>query len=804
MARVDCHVHSIFSDHPSEWFLQRLGTKESYSQPEFVYEQAIKSGMTYVTLTDHNTIGGVMQLREKYPSRVFTGVESTAYFPEDGCKVHILVYGLNESQFTEIERLRTNIYELRDYLKNQNLAHSVAHATFSVNGKLSLEHLEKLILLFDVYEGINGSRDRKSNLTWASVLENLDQSKIESLQRKYDIEPFSKDSWIKSYTGGSDDHAGFFIGKTYTISDAETPEEFVESLKEKRTFASGRNNDYQCLAFSVYKIAYDFSKTRTKKGSSLFGVLTEAMIGNDFDTLKSKLMLHKLSFRKKGQSRIPDLLVELTSSLKKNQHMPVETRLQLVYDKLSDISDSFFLMMIDAIRNDITKGDIISLIRNVSLSLPGVFLSVPFFSSLKHMHQNRKLLDKLKREFSPQSNFSKKVLWFTDTIDDLNGVSETIKNIAWRASEREAQLKIVICNKHTDTDTVLPPNVLRLPVITSYTPSFYNTYTMQVPSILKSLELICNESPDEIVISTPGAVGLIGLLAARLLNIKTTGVFHTDFTRQADQVIGDEFVSTVIESYTKWFYHSLDNIKVPTLEYMNILNDRGFDLKKMSLFRRGIDSSVFYPYLNKSTLEKYTITNGLTLLYIGRISKDKNIDFLINVYKKIIETRPDVKLLIVGDGPYRAALQESLKKLDRVVFTGRLDRNTLPPIYSSADLLVYPSNTDTFGMTVLEAQSCGLPALVTDIGGPREIVINNRSGFVISSNKVSDWVNKINEIFDMIEKYPDRYLEMRNDTHQRIATAYNWDCALNDIMGEDESSVVMECIPKNQKFVYSQ
>jgi glycosyltransferase involved in cell wall biosynthesis len=803
MARVDCHVHSIFSDHPSEWFLQRLGTKESYSPPELIYEQAIKSGMTFVTLTDHNTMDGVMQLMGKYPSKVFTGVESTAYFPEDGCKVHILVYGLNKSQFTEIERLRTNIYELRDYLRNQNLAHSVAHATFSVNGKLSVEHLEKLILLFDVFEGINGSRDRKSNQTWASVLENLDSAKIESLQSKYDIEPFSDNSWIKSYTGGSDDHAGFFIGKTYTISDAETPDEFVESLKENRTFASGRNNDYQCLAFSVYKIAYDFSKTRTKKGSSLFGILTEAMIGNNFDTLKSKLMLHKLSFRKKGQNRIPDLLFELTNSLKKNQQMPVETRLQLVYDKLSDISDSFFLMMIEAIKGDITKGDVIGIVRNVSLSLPGVFLSVPFFSSLKHMHQNRRLLDQLNHEFNLQSSISKKVLWFTDIINDLNGVSETIQNIGWRAIERDVQMKIVICNNQTDTDAVLPPNVLRLPVITSYTPSFYNTYTMQVPSILKSLEIICDESPDEIVISTPGAVGLLGLLAARLLNIKTTGVFHTDFTRQADHVIGDEFVSTMIESYTKWFYHTLDNIKVPTMEYMNILNDRGFDLKKMSLFKRGIDSSVFFPSLNRSALEKYSITSGLTLLYTGRISKDKNIDFLINVYKRILESRPDVNLLIVGDGPYRAEMQESLKNYDRVVFTGRLDRNTLPPIYSSADLLVYPSNTDTFGMTVLEAQSCGLPALVTDIGGPREIVINNRSGFVISSNKVSDWVDKINEIFEMIEKYPERYLDMRNDTHQRITTAYNWDSALNDIMGEENSSAVTENkVHQNQESVY--
>ena len=150
MTKVDLHCHSFYSEHPSEWFLQRLGAKESYTEPQLIYDELIAKGMDFVTITDHNRIDGALILKNKYPEKIIIGLESTAYFPEDNCKIHILIYGLDREQFEQIQQLRTNIYELRDSLKEQNLAHAVAHATYSVNGKLTQDHLEKLLLLFDV------------------------------------------------------------------------------------------------------------------------------------------------------------------------------------------------------------------------------------------------------------------------------------------------------------------------------------------------------------------------------------------------------------------------------------------------------------------------------------------------------------------------------------------------------------------------------------------------------------------------------------------------------------------------------
>ena len=128
MLKADMHCHSIYSEHPAEWFLQKLGARESYTDPFYIYDRAMKKGMDLVCVTDHNQIEGPLLLKEKHPSKVIVGVESTAYFPEDCCKIHILIYGLNEMQFEMVNLIRNDIYELRSYLLETGLTHSVAHA----------------------------------------------------------------------------------------------------------------------------------------------------------------------------------------------------------------------------------------------------------------------------------------------------------------------------------------------------------------------------------------------------------------------------------------------------------------------------------------------------------------------------------------------------------------------------------------------------------------------------------------------------------------------------------------------------
>jgi glycosyltransferase involved in cell wall biosynthesis len=437
-------------------------------------------------------------------------------------------------------------------------------------------------------------------------------------------------------------------------------------------------------------------------------------------------------------------------------------------------------------------GDLIGLIKSVTTFLPGVFLSIPFFTSLNVLNQSRWLLDALSQEYiKPEDRKRKRVLWFTDTFLELSGVSATLQELANLTLDRNLDLIIVTCLPPlNERNADIPSNVIDLPCIHSYTPEFFRTYTLRLPSVMAALKIVSDAMPDEIYISTPGPVGLMGILAAKLLHIPSTAVYHTDFTRQLQQIIGDETICQVTEGYVNWFHSQADMVAVPTQEYTTQLERRGISRSKLRRFRRGINPSVFAPVASREyLLRTFGITDGITLLHSGRVSKEKNLDFLSTVYESVIKTYPKVNLIFAGDGPYYDEYRKKMRQHKRVFFTGRVDRASLPSLYSASNLLVFPSITDTFGMVVLEAQSCGLPALVSNFGGPQEIILNGKTGFIGESNNLEDWINKIAGIISMIESYPKLYLEMRVEARRHIMKNFNWDLVLEDIFGNTQNEL---------------
>jgi hypothetical protein len=600
MVKADLHIHSSFSAHPSEWFLQRLGTRESYSTPERIYHEARKRGMDFVTITDHNEIAASLLLKEKYPQSVITGVEVTTYFPENGCKIHVLVYGLTEAQYRMLNKVRPDIYELRQYIKEQNLAHTVAHPTFSINRKLTIEYIERLLLLFDYFEGINGSRSRIGNEIFMNVVTNITPEIIDTLFAKYHIEPYSETPWIKGLTGGSDDHSGLFIGRTYTCVEAETPEAFVEQLKCKNSSVAGRHNDYQGLAFAIYKIAYEFSKTRSKVlSSSLFHSINQLIFEQEAMDWKKRLMFGKMKFsREAREDTIKRLFFELIDTFQQNKDLTIETKLIVVYQKISEIADEFFKLLLVSIEKDIHQGDIISLIKNISGSIPGVFLSLPFFSTINMLHGSRTLLNELSRTYGNQScRKARKILWLTDGIEVLTVSKDAVTQYARSTYKDDPTIIPALCLPQEEDFGNFMPDLINLPFIYEYTPSFSPSCTLRFPSILTSLRMIYDAAPDEIFISTPGPVGLLGLLAAKLLHVNCTGIYHADVIYRTNQAIGDEKVCRVIDDFTRWFYSCADTLGVPSKECMDTLTKAGYNKDKMSLC--SMHEDVFIPPYEK-------------------------------------------------------------------------------------------------------------------------------------------------------------------------------------------------------------
>jgi len=383
----------------------------------------------------------------------------------------------------------------------------------------------------------------------------------------------------------------------------------------------------------------------------------------------------------------------------------------------------------------------------------------------------------------------KRILWFTDTINDLNGPSVTLKKLGWLAHEKNLKLFLVSSLLEEEITDELPPNFINLPFLYAFKLPYYDKYTMKIPALVRALKLIRSYNPDEIFISTPGPVGLFALMAANILRIKKVGIYHTDFFLQSKAVVGGAIIPYVLERLMIWFYNSMDEIHVPTREYMDITEARGYDRSKMKIFRRGLDCSFFSMKETGKTIlmERFGIRDGVTLLFTGRMSKDKNLDLLLEAYRRLSARRDNVNLLLVGDGPYIGTIRKAMHGYDRVVLTGKLEQAVLPEVYAGSDMFIFPSIADTFGMSVLEAQACGLPSIVSEAGGPKEIIIPGETGFVASSTDVDEWVRTIEHVIDLMENDLEAYIDMREKSRDNVLANFNWGAVLAGLMGKRSS-----------------
>jgi glycosyltransferase involved in cell wall biosynthesis len=791
--KADLHCHSKYSEHPSEWFLQRIGASESYSEPEMIYKLAKKQGMDFVTITDHNKIEGSLLLHEAHPKDTFLGVESSVYFPEDHCKIHILLYDFNEKQFDEIQKYRKDIYEFRDYIKENNLIYSVAHVNDALNGKLTVGHIEKLLLLFDNFEVKNGARAKTNNNSIRDVIDSLNPQVIDRLYTKHKIEPLSDNPWIKGKTGGSDDHAALFIGQTYTKANAKNRKDFLISINNKFSEAEGRHNDFYSLVFTIYKIAWEYSQSKSSKlNKGIVANINDLIFDSKQLTMLDWVKLKVLNVRLKENDVIARNVIDLVNKLDKSEDNRLDSRLDLLYDTISTISDKIVSDLALYFRNNEKELNIYDIVGKVSSLLPAIFLTVPFVTAFNHLFDDRKLIVDMRVEFGVEQNKkNKNILWFTDTINDLNGVSMFLKEIALTAYEQGRNITFITTFDENENVSSMPPNVIQLPCVVSFEAPYYSDHLkLKLPSLLKSLKVIYDTNPDEIYISTPGFTGLLGLLASKLLRIPSSSIYHSDFKKQLSMIADDHSWMDLVGEYVQWFYQATDTVAAPTKEYARILANEGFPDSKLKIFKRWIDLDLFKPNSKaQSKLRKrYNLDNNSILLFTGRVSNEKNIDLVINAIKSLEMKSININLIIAGDGPYLKELKKYSIKKPGIVLTGRLDRNELIDIYAGSDLFVFPSDSDTFGMSVLEAQACGLPCLVTDVGGPQEIIIDKKSGFAIRANDQNEWTAKIRELVELMNSSPDDYKKLRKNSRDNVVRRYNKKVVFNDFIGDSQEA----------------
>ena len=198
-------------------------------------------------------------------------------------------------------------------------------------------------------------------------------------------------------------------------------------------------------------------------------------------------------------------------------------------------------------------------------------------------------------------------------------------------------------------------------------------------------------------------------------------------------------------NYMHWFYAQLDTIYVNSDHYRQCWIDRGIASEKLRLLPRGLDTGLFHPAKKSADFwKKRGLRDGeIGALYVGRVSREKNLDLLAASFRRLFSAGIAVRPLIVGDGPYAGMMKELLPE---GIYTGSLHGEELAAAFASADFFVFPSTTDTFGNVVIEAQASGLPVIVSDVGGPRDLVEDGVDGFITKGLDLDALTNAVKHL----------------------------------------------------------
>jgi glycosyltransferase involved in cell wall biosynthesis len=789
--RVDLHLHSYASNVTSYYVSNAFAIPESYSEPRELYRMLKARGMSLVTITDHNSIDGVRELLDAGLRDVFISAEMTTTFPEDGCKIHVTIANVTEAQFQEAHRLRTNIFEMIAYLEGEiarerpdgnKLVYFMTHPLISTEnrphgreGSLSIAHLEKAMLLIPCFEVLNGSRDKALHDLTAGLVASLDRPLIERLADQYNLEPRGKTPWLKGFVGGSDDHSGINPGRTWTrfatpVGRRATANDLVEAIRLRQAEPGGAYGGPITLANGVLKLLYDGSKQKNREKAgrnvtvsikgpvhSLLELVFQSKQRSTTDKLvfELKRRAHLLSqkWRIPAGAGVPSFeqmleraVYELLSDTEFRRELAATTALdERIYKVVGTLINRLFARYAEGLM----KGGAMNLVgaikQVVALAASSVFVSLPYLMSFSRYTSDSLLTRDVRKHFPVETR--ERVVLITDTFFDINGVSATIRRMISEAIRRDIDFTVIACVSAEEREQRLnQPGIRdlvesgRLKLFTSIVSMKFPEYEgmqVHIPPFLDLLRFLQEGAFTKMQISTPGIMGLAGLGAAKTLQMETASTYHTAIPEYVEQYTKDITLEAFAWRYMILFYHLVDEVLVPSKYVARLLHKRGLRNRKLITLDRWVDPERFHPEKRRADyFRKFGLEGGdklVKFVYVGRLGVEKDLALVATAYRRLRATRPDAHLIFIGDGPYRRELERQLAGLP-VTFTGFLEGAELPVAIASADAKLFPSATDTWGNAPLEAEASGLPVVVSDIGGPAELMQPGVTGFRIPAH----------------------------------------------------------------------
>ena len=386
-----------------------------------------------------------------------------------------------------------------------------------------------------------------------------------------------------------------------------------------------------------------------------------------------------------------------------------------------------------------------------------------------------------------------RVAFFPDSYLEVNGAAMTCKRLTDYARRNDFPFLCIYAGPKTELTTdgsVTNLSLKRSPLAISldedlaYDPLFYR-------HLGRVLSQITEFKPDVLHITGVNDVSNIGAIIARRLHLALLGSWHTNVHEFAASRLKrifrflpasvNESIGNVAEDLimkgSVLYYKMPKVILSPNQELVDDLGKRTG--RESRIMGRGVDTEKFSP-------DKRTVNDGvLRFGFVGRLRAEKNVRILVDIEKALIDAgKTNFKFLIVGEGTERAYLEQSLQNAE---FTGFLEGEPLSEAYANMDVFFFPSETDAFGNVTQEASASGVPAIVSDKGGPKFLIAEGETGYIASN--VDDFVKYASELFDDRDKLARMKINARKSSMSR-----SWDSIFEGVY-----DAYRECIRREEE-----
>ena len=306
---------------------------------------------------------------------------------------------------------------------------------------------------------------------------------------------------------------------------------------------------------------------------------------------------------------------------------------------------------------------------------------------------------------------------------EINGVAMTISRMV--EGLRRHHVVELIRPRQNKEDSEKQELTLQEVLVRGFPIPRYPGLKLGLPAKQRLIKLWSKQRPDVVHLVTEGPLGSSALAAARKLGIPVSSDFHTNF-HSYSRHYGFGWLQKTVAGYLRSLHNRTDTTLVPTQELRDTLAQEGY--QNLQVVARGVDTTLFHPSKRSEKLRLQWGIVGhdeLAVIYVGRISAEKNLPLVLRTFKAMRACNPKLKLILVGDGPVCAELQ---RKNPEYIFVGMRTGEDLAAHYASGDIFLFPSMTETYGNVTVEAMASGLAVVAYRYAAAAEHITHEENG----------------------------------------------------------------------------